>query len=192
MSKKTKRKNATPRKPGARNPNAGRVASVSKGPLRKAWHITNFRELFELTDDIRKNRPGPLSYTKSQVTLSGLSKEAEIKHFERIRLLKARPERHLLRSVFEDLKNWTGGKHYGPRGYLVTTDGKPASYEYMAAQLEQMNVDDLKRAIPKLAEIGLIERAPFNGSPDGSGPNRTHPDTSGSKHLPLKKRQGQG
>lgn len=66
---------------------------------KKAWHITDFRELFELNDDIRKGRPGPLTYTKSVVTVSGLSKEAEVRHFERMRVLKARQERHLLRSV---------------------------------------------------------------------------------------------
>jgi len=161
----------------------------AKGKRQKVWRITDFRELFELTDDVRKNRPGPLTYTKSIVTVSGLSKEAEVRHFEMMRILKARQERHLLRSTFEDLKNWTAGKHFGPRGYLVTTDGKPANYEYLAAQLEQLKVEELKQAMPILEEIGLIEKVSFNGSLDLSGQKRTKPDSSGRKRTPLKKRK---
>jgi hypothetical protein len=125
------------------------------------------------------------------VTQSGLSKEEETRHFEMMKILKARPERYLLRSVFEDLKNWTAGKYYGPRGYLVTTDGRPASYEYLAAQLH-MNVEDLKQAIPILTEIGLIERVLLNGSPARSGQGRTHPVASGSKHRPLTNGKAKG
>jgi hypothetical protein len=133
--------------------------SSSRG--KKVWHIADFRELFELPDDLRKDRPGPLSYTKSFVALSGLSKESEIRHFERLQELKARPERHLLRSVFEDLKNWSGKKTIRHRGYFLTTSEQPASYEYLAAQL-QLNVTELKKAIPILEQIGLIERVPFS------------------------------
>jgi len=179
-SKKVKSK----QKPEAKSQKTGKAT-------RKVWYITDFRELFKLTDDVRKKHPGPLSYTKSQVTLSGLSKGGEIRHFEMMKILKSRSERHLLRSVFEDLKNWTAGKHYGPRGYLVTTEDKPASYEYLAAQL-QINTDDLKQSMPILAKIGLIERVSLNVLLDGAGPSRTHPDTPGSKHRPLKNGKAKG
>ncbi|MBN2180377.1 MAG: hypothetical protein JW715_00575 [Sedimentisphaerales bacterium] len=141
-----------------------------------------------MTDDIRKERPGPLTYTKSVVTVSGLSKPAEVTHYERMRDLKSRPNRHLLRSIFEDLKNWTGGKHYGQRGYLITTDCKPASYMYLAAQLT-VDLNELKEAMTELEQIGLLEIVVIDGHFDNSGSSRTQPDVSGQKRTPLKKRK---
>lgn len=85
------------------------------------------------------------------------------------------------------MKNWTASKHFGPRGYLVTTDNKPANYEYLAAQLEQMNVEELKQAMPLLEDIGLIERVSMNGSFKPDGPVRSKPDSSGRKRKALKK-----
>ena len=143
----------------------------SSGRKKKAWHITDFRELFELPDDLRKDRPGPLSYTKSFVTLSGISKEYEIKHFERLQELKSRPERHLLRSIFEDLKNWSGTKTIKHRGYLLTTAEQPATYEYLAGQLK-VDIEELKQAMPILEEIGLVERVPIETLPGDKQPTK--------------------
>lgn len=166
---------------------------------RKVWHITDFRSLFELSDDLRKKRPGPLTFTKSPVTLTAGSKVPDINLWERLQQLKSRPERHLLRSVFEDLKCWAGLKTIKDRGFLVTTEGQPASYEYIAAQLK-LKVDEVKQAMALLEEIGLLERMPvkIKKSPDTSGQGRTKtdlsghsrkkPDTAGRKRKPLKKK----
>lgn len=152
-----------------------KVKTTSRG--RKVWHITDFRPIFELSDDLRKKRPGPLTYTKSPVTLTAGSKVHDIKLWERLQQLKSRPERHLLRSVFEDLKCWAGLKTIKDRGYLITTEGQPASYEYIAGQLK-MDIEEVKKALPILEEIGLIEKVPKK-TPDKSGRGRTKPDKSG-------------
>ena len=156
---------------------------------KKVWHITDFRELFELSDDLRKNRPGPLTYTKSFVTLTAGSKEHDIKHFERIEELKTRQERHLLRSVFEDIKNWAGKKTLRHRGYLITTAEQPANYEYIASQVK-MDVDELKRAMPILEEIGLIERVSMSVF-QGNQPTKKAKKKSKSKakKTPGRKKQ---
>lgn len=135
-----------------------------KNRKKRVWHVTDFRELFELPDDLRKDRPGPLSYTKSFVTLTGYSREYEVKHFERLLNLKHRPERHLLRSIFEDIKNLSGKKTIRNRGFLLTTDEKPATYEYLAAQLK-IDIAELKKAMPMLEEIGLVERVTMDALP---------------------------
>jgi hypothetical protein len=160
--------------------------STGSGRKQHFWHITNFKELFELTDDIRKKRPGPLTYTKSVVTVSGKSNPAEVIHYERMRDLKSRPNRHLLRSVFEDLKNWTGGKHYGQRGYLITTNCKPACYRYLSAQLT-IEVKELREAMTELEQIGLLEKVTIDGQFDNSDSSRTKLDKNGKKRKPLKK-----
>ncbi len=167
------------------------MTKVNKSRGRKVWHITDFRKIFELSDDLRKKRPGPLTYTKSPVTLTAGSKDHDIKIWERLQQLKSRPERHLLRSVFEDLKCWAGLKTIKDRGYLVTTEGVPASYEYIAGQLK-MEVKEVKQAMTLLGDIGLLERLTIRSRqcrthPDSSGRSRTPPDKNGRKRKRLKK-----
>lgn len=160
------------------------VRSTKTNARIRARQIADFPELFEPSDAKRKKQKGGLSFTKSQVTTHFLSKEQEHRFFERMRMLKSHPQRYLLRSVFEDLKNWTAAKHCATRGHLVTAEGKPASYAYLAAQL-QMPVGDLKKAVPILEQIGLIEWGALNAPPDGTGPSRTQPAPSGTKRKPL-------
>lgn len=160
-----------------------KVKKTSSGRGRKVWHITDFRPIFELSDDLRKKRPGPLTFTKSPVTLTAGSKVHDIKLWERLQQLKSRPERHLLRSVFEDLKCWAGLKTIKDRGFLITTAGQPASYEYIAAQLK-LEVEEVKQAMTLLEEIGLIEKLTIKKkapkkSPDTSGQRRTKTDRAG-------------
>lgn len=131
----------------------------------KVWHITDFAELYELADDIRKKRSGPLRFTRSLVTLSPFASDAESRYFERLCRLKARTERHLLRSVLADIVNWTAAKPFGMRGFLVTAEGKAASCEYLAEQLS-LSVDDLKQAFPILEDLGFLERIPMNDQPE--------------------------
>jgi len=137
------------------------------------------------------------------VTLTAGSKVHDIKLWERLQQLKSRPERHLLRSVFEDLKCWAGLKTIKDRGYLITTEGQPASYEYIAAQLK-LEVEEVKQAMTLLEEIGLLERRmlKIKKSPDKSGKDRTktdksgrsrmRPDKTGRKRKPLKKAKANG
>ena len=145
----------------------------------KVWHIVDFRDLYELADDVRKERSGPLRYTKSLVTLSPFCADAESRHFERMRRLKARPKRHLLRSIFEDLKNWVSEKPFGLRGYLVTSEGKAATSEYLAEQLS-ISVKDLEQALPILEDLGFLERISMNAQPQPKKTKRK-PDRTQSK-----------
>ena len=157
----------------------------------KVWHITDFDVLFKLADDVRKNKRGPLSFTKSPVSLSGQSKPCEVHHYERLRDLKARAERHLLRSVFEDLKSWSAHKPQNQQGYLVTHAGRPADPAYIAAQIDNIDKNELKKAMRILGEIGLIERITLNGQ--FSAKNEEPPETGGNdtdNSADLKKDEG--
>lgn len=172
---------------------AGSHKAKCKPPI--AWHITDFDDIFKMADDLRKGRKGPLAYTKSFVSLSGTSKPCETHHYERLKDLKSRPDRHLLRSVFEDLKNWAAHKTQSYQGYLVTHAGRPADYDYISAQIDHIDKEELKKAMMILSRIGLIERVALNGQfldekaepPDDSG-NET--DNSGNDAQSLKKAEG--
>jgi hypothetical protein len=106
--------------------------------------------------------------------------------------MKSRPQRHLLRSVFEDLKSWAANKPQQFQGYLVTHAGKPAEPEYIAAQIDYVDKKELKKAMTILHQIGLIERVTLNGQfsatdadcPEGSG---NSPDNSGNECDSLNK-----
>jgi len=158
---KTKTKSQTPK---ASETAGCTTKKRSSGSARgqKILHVRDFQDLYELADDIRKGRTGPLRFTRSLVTLSPFASDAESRHFERMRAIKARNERHLLRSVLADIVNWTAAKPFGMRGYLVTAEGKAASCEYLAEQLT-VRTEDVKQSLPILEQIGFLERIPMNG-----------------------------
>lgn len=164
-----------------------KTARSSSNSEVKTRRIPDWPALFEPSDAKRKKQEGGLSFTKSQVTTHFLSNEAEQRFAKRLRVLKSHPLRHLLRSTFEDIKNWTAAKHRAQRGLLVDAQGRAVTYSYLAAQLDQMPVADLKKAMPILEQIGLIEWGMFDGSPDGTGQSRMQPDAAGSKRLALNK-----
>jgi len=128
----------------------------------KVWHITDWQDLYELNDDVRKKRSGPLRYVKTLATLSPFCLDAEARYFERLCQLKASPKRHLLRSALEELKTWCATKPFGVRGYLVTAQGKPATYKYLAEQLT-MKVSDIEYVVPALGRLGYLERISIDG-----------------------------
>jgi len=146
----------------------------------------DFESLYELQDDQRKGRTGPLRFTRSLVTLSPFCSDAEAHYFERMRALKIRPERYLLRSLLEDLVNWSGGKPFGQRGYLITCEGRPATCEYLAEQLG-MNVGDIEQALPVLERLGFLDRVPLNGKIEQSETSRLKTGKKRGKESEHKK-----
>jgi len=158
------------------------------GQRRKVLHVSDFRDLYELTDDVRKERSGPLRFTRSLVTLSPFASDAESRHFERFRRLKAHPERHLLRSILSDIINWTAAKPFGMRGFLVTAEGKTASSEYLAEQLS-ISVDEIEKALPTLEQLGFIERISMDGQAEPKKPKRK-PGGAKVKASSAKKNRG--
>lgn len=144
---------------------------TSKASTRRVWHITDFASLYELTDDVRKERSGPLRYIKSLVTMSPFCPDAETRFHERLCRLRSHRDRYLLRSVLEDLKCWAGAKPYAVRGFVVTAEGKAASYDYLASQLG-MPAEDLKKALPILEDIGFLERVPLVKQRESARPKR--------------------
>jgi len=161
-----------------RKAKVGSARKPSRKVIKKAWHITDFQDLFELSEDIRKGRSGPLRYTKSIVTLSPFATDAESRHCERMRLLKSRPERHLLRSVLQDLTDWAATKPFALRGFLVTAAGKPATPEYLAAQLNLV-IEDIKQALAILEQLGFLERIPMTDQPESKKTKRKPARKSG-------------
>jgi len=147
----------------------------SNGPGRKVLHVADFQYLYELSDDVRKERSGPLRYTRSLVTLSPFASDAESRYFERLCRLKAHPERHLLRSILADVVNWTAAKPFGIRGFLVTAEGKVASCEYLAEQIG-VSVDEIAKALPVLEQLGFLERIRMDGQAE---PKPKRPRTRG-------------
>ena len=172
--------------------NAGTATQTAKagsarkpGRNEKTWHICDFQDLFELSDDVRKSRTGPLRYVKSICCLSPFAPDAETRHFERMRLLKSRPERHLLRSLLQDLTDWTAIKSFKLRGYLVTSESRPATPDYLSAQLN-LTLEDIKRGLSILEQLGFLERIPMNGQQESEPVKRKKANSKKSKTAPSK------
>ena len=121
----------------------------------KVWHICRFAELFELPEDARYCRKSPLVYTREFVG-SGTD-DVSIEYKQQINVIKAHPNRHVLRSVFDDLKEIAANKSRAYRGYLLGQGYKPAD-DRLISMWVGLDLAATKKALRQLAEIGLVER----------------------------------
>jgi len=138
------------------------MPSKPKSPTvqkRKALAVADWKDLYE-PHDLHKEKQGPLPHVRNMVALFASASDAESRHYERMRALKATPERHLLHSVLVDIVAWTAAKPYRMRGFLVTANGKRASIPYLAAQLS-LSTENLEQSLPILEQLGFLERAPL-------------------------------
>ena len=71
--------------------------------VANALYVTGYQAFREMPDDVRKGRSGPARYIKRPVSLSPFCSDEESLYFERMRALKARPERHLLSTLYDDI-----------------------------------------------------------------------------------------
>ena len=163
----------------------------------KVWHIYRFEQRFEMPDDFRKGRQGPLIYTKSFVG-SGCDDES-IAFMQQIEQLKASPIRAYLRSAFEDLKNIAANRSRKYRGYLLDGMSRPAMVTTIA-QWIGLDVAMTKKVLKELESIGLLERVDlpdFEAGGDDKDENATgngdFPEQGGTGRRPLKKKgKGKG
>lgn len=157
----------------------------AKSRDRKVWHISRFRERYELPDDVRYDRGSPLKYTKDFV---GSGRDDESCAFWR-QLMALRSKRNYdsLRGNFADLKCIAGNQSKEKRGYLLDSNYRPASVKEIGSWLRKTE-KQAESIIGDLSEVGLLERVTcpqFNGSPEKSGRARKRP---GKRRKTLKKK----
>lgn len=166
------------------------MAGVNSGQSRmtKVYHISRFRERYELPDDVRLDRRGPLIYTKDFV--GGGNDDESCAHWRQLMALRSKNNWLALRGAFSELKNIAGNMSKEYRGYLLDSNFEPASVREIGRWL-RVSEKKCREIIEELKDVGLIEfvaSPKFNGSPEKSSRARARPRKSGKRRSPLKRK----
>ena len=127
----------------------------TKRRVLKIWHIFHFAERFELPDDFRGCRQGPLKFTKDFVG-SG-SDDESISYQLQMAIVDQYDDNLLLCGVFSKLKNLAANRSRAFRGYLIDENKKPATTKRIG---QWLGLDEKRAAaaLEKLRVARLIER----------------------------------
>lgn len=135
----------------------------------KVWVIFRFKERFELPDDSRFCRKGPLMFIREYVG-SGQNDEA-INYKRQITACKASPNRYTLLAVFGDLRDIAANYSRAFRGYILDEKFEPAGINKIAGWIG-LSIKESGKILKELEQIGLIEKVPipkFNLSVNNEG-----------------------
>lgn len=166
--------------------------AAKKGPIKKrktvkrvkkVWRIFRFGERFELADDVRWCRINPLKYIRDYVG-SGQDDEA-IEYKKQIAMLRCQPDRHLLQSVFFELREMAANMSRAYRGYLLDVNKQPSSNKDIG-MLIGLSEKETTTVLKRLEQIGLIEKVPLPKF-DLSQNEKPKNDGSGSEKKAAKK-----
>ena len=143
----------------AKNKTSKKTKKAKSSPrAKKVWYIFQFKERFELPDDVRFCRRGPLQFVREYVG-SGQT-DVSITYKQQLEAVKTSPNRHILRSIFDDLREIAANRSRCYRGYLLDEKNQPAT-EKKIAQWVGLEPSECRRVLKELADIGLIERVPL-------------------------------
>ena len=164
------------------------------------WHISRFRERYELPEDVRLDRKSPLIYTKDFV--GGGSDDESCAHWRQLMALRSKTNWLMLRGAFAELKNVAGNMSKEYRGYLLDSNFRPASVKEIGRWLGVVE-KKAEKIIEELRDVGLLEYVAlpqFNGQPRKRKPSRARArpgksgraqkgtGKSGKSQAPLKKK----
>ena len=139
-------------------------AKAKKAP--ESYHVTDWETLYELKEQNKNGREtkGGLKFRKSVV-----SPYDNVTHdyLMRVKRMRVHADRHLLRSVYDDLVDRCAQFDRERRGWLVDTDDGPLSWVNLAIELElwddqhKPDVKLLKDVVSKLESLGFLEKGVY-------------------------------
>lgn len=132
----------------ARRPKSSRTAAL-------VWRVVDFQNRFELPDDIRIGRQGPLTYAKLYVSAND---EASATYLKQIDRLTRRPDGMELEGGWVRILRAVSNHGNIYRGYLLNDRHAPASETEIAADVLYCDGETAMRILSGLAEVGLIEQ----------------------------------
>lgn len=118
------------------------------------WRIFRFQQRFELKEDVRFCRSGPLIFIREYVG-SGQDDEA-IKYKQQIAVCESAPNRCELLYVFWKLREIAANHSRAYRGYLLDERFEPANISKIAVWIG-FEAKKTERIMRQLEQIGLIE-----------------------------------
>ncbi len=156
----------------------------------KIWHIYEFDQRFELAEDTRVCRKGPLLYCREAVSNS----DDSTKDYRLQLLALRRYENHLeLYGAFIALRNQAADRSRAYRGYLLNGRRQPAAIGDICDWLG-VRPQEVRKILKQLQAVGLIERVElpqFDVSKNERPGETGSPEKSGKVQSPLK-REGNG
>jgi len=121
----------------------------------KVWHVFRFRERFELADDQRFCRKGPLIYARDYVSAADDESAA---YLQQLQALGRHRNALELEGAWVRLRRAASGRSRAYRGYLLTPDNRPASDAEIGRTVLFCDARRASRILNTLAEVGLLEQ----------------------------------
>jgi hypothetical protein len=121
----------------------------------KVWHIFRFRERFELADDQRFCRKGPLLYARDFV--SGTDDES-VGYLQQLDALSRRPDGLALEGAWSRIRRAASRRSRAYRGYLLNERDQPASEAEIARTVLHCTARRAATILQALESVGFIER----------------------------------
>ncbi len=122
----------------------------------KVWHVCRFAQRFELPDDARFCRRGPLVYSRDYVTAND---DESASYLQQIDALSRRQNGLELEGAWSRIRRAASARSRAYRGYLLTADNRPASDAEIGRAVLFCEPRRATRILKSLAEVGLIEQA---------------------------------
>lgn len=158
MTLKQKTKSAT--KPRAKSPSrktTGRTSGRGTRHANEVWHVFRFRERFELADDQRFCRKGPIIYARDYVTPAD---DESCAYLEQIATLRRERDGLELEGAWSRIRALASRRSRAYRGYLLNERFEPASTNELARTVLYVTPKRAEKILGTLEAIGLIERLP--------------------------------
>ena len=150
---------------------------MNKHARQKVWKIFRFEERFELPDDSRFCRKGPLLFTRDYVG-SGADDES-IGYAQQMNSLRLRPNRLQLKGAFHDLLGIAANRSRKYRGYLLDENLRPASLKKISLWLG-INERECKKIMGEIEEVGMIIQVEM---PDFGNTNKGKKSRGGTRNI---------
>ena len=153
MAGKSKKKKKAKKKPAASRKLRKPVCGGPKA--KKVWHIFHFGERFELPEDMRVCRKGPLNFVKLFV-VGANDNESHI-FSEQWAMLERQDDTLVLEAVFVRLLKQAARRSRKYRGYILNEHYQPATTGQIS-RIVKLTVAETARVLKVFKKYNLIER----------------------------------
>ena len=120
------------------------------------WHVFRFHERFELADDQRFCRKGPLVYSRDYVSAAD---DESATYLQQLDALSRRQNGLELEGAWSRIRRAASSRSRAYRGWLLTASNCPMSATEIGRKVLFCDPRRATRILKTLAEIGLIEQA---------------------------------
>lgn len=135
-------------------PSRSSTQAKSKRRSAKVWHVYRFTERFELADDQRFCRKGPLIFSKDYVSPAD---DESVAYLRQVDALTRHRNGLELEGAWVRVRRAASARSRAFRGYLLTAEDRPMSDAEIGRTILFCEPRRASRLLKSLADVGLIE-----------------------------------